>query len=209
VPETLLRQVRGEPAGASAGTSAGARGALLLRITGAARTRWRLVAGVAAGLVWAAAGWWLLHNQPGPIPSAPQPLGPDRLVASLMSRDLGLAAAQTPAERLNLLAQLADDLRAETGKLAGSPQAADVLEELASQYRVVVEDGVVQRARQLRLKDRPAVLKPIAKQLDEARTDADSLAHDNPAAASAFRAIADAAGHGSGQLQGLLREVRT
>jgi hypothetical protein len=206
VPEPLLRQVLGKGAASTAGTTGNLGDGLWLRLAGVGRTRWRLAAGVAAALVWAALGLWLFHDQPGPAPVAHRPLGPDQLVTSLMAHDLGLAEAQTPAERLKLLAQLADDLRAESKNLAGSPQAADVLEELASQYRVVVEDGVVQRARKLRPKDRPSVLAPIAKQLERARTDAETFAHEVPTAASAFRTIADAAKDGSGQLQGLLRE---
>ena len=74
--------------------------------------RWS--AGLAAACVLLAAGLWALQNWP----QTPGSIAEKPLLDRLVERDLDLAKAETAEDRLNTLADLADDLHKETRALA-------------------------------------------------------------------------------------------
>src|SRR5262249_21225359 len=115
---------------------------------------------VAAAAVLIASGIWLgtfLARGPEeqqaivkPAPKdQPQPPAPP-LMAQLVECDVRLAQAETPKQRVEALAHLADALWRETHTLGdANGGAAKEVAELAGLYERVVRDGVVPRARTL------------------------------------------------------------
>jgi hypothetical protein len=171
---------------------------------------WRyLTAAAAAVLFLAAAGLVMFAFRPGPD-NVPHPVSASRpLLNSLLERDLRLARATTQSERVEALAELADDLHGETEFLAPEANAAD-LQALASLYGEVIREGIVPRARDLDLpaEERRQLLTRIADHLTEAARTADQRAEQVPASASALQAIAKAARDGDGRLRQMIQEER-
>jgi hypothetical protein len=163
-----------------------------------------VAAGVAAALVLAVLGGWVwLSLGPGPAP-AKRPPPPDPFLASLFKRDLRLAVARTPQDRLEALLELAEDLH---GQARAGVQAAGVedLENLAQLFDQVVRQGMVPVAQKLPPAERRRLLDAIAGRLARTSREADQLAQNAPAApADALRQIAAAARFGDGQLRNLL-----
>ncbi|HEV3259401.1 MAG TPA: hypothetical protein VG013_21220 [Gemmataceae bacterium] len=167
-------------------------------------------AALAALVLLVLAGWalWGTRNPDGAVVPPPPSVLTDPLVAQLLDQDVRLAEAKTPRDRVTILADLADDLRAETHKLVGTADVAD-LRDLAEHYQLVVLQGVVKRAQGLRslpARERRTVLDPITAQLARAERDAKALAVEVPAAAQPLEMIAKAAHAGGDQLSGLPRE---
>jgi hypothetical protein len=170
---------------------------------------WRLPAGLAAAVLLLAVGGWLLYLL-RPAPPAPEvPHEVQRpLLDNLLERDLRLANATTQRERVEALADLADDLQGETRALALDADVSD-LESLSLLYGQVVRDGIVPRAQALPAAERRAVLTPIAERLGKARHQAEHLALDVPPdSAKPLKAIAAAAGDADRDLRALLGEDR-
>jgi hypothetical protein len=127
------------------------------------------------------------------------------LMAKVMECDLKLAEAQTPADRVTALAELAAVLQKETTLLSKSAGTAE-LNKLAGLYKQVIQDGVVPRARELPMEQRKDVLSVVAVQLGEARREAEQLALSTPRSAEALQTIAAAARDGDAQLRELMQE---
>jgi hypothetical protein len=221
-PELLLRRILGQQAAPPA-------------LPARPRSRWLVLggAGLAAAAVLIATGIflgdWLArtvrrgpHRSEGPAPLArvPQkqarpaqkdraPAGPavaDPLVARLLACDLNLAQADTPRQRVENLAALADELQGETRALA-DVAGPDDLRALAGLYERVVRDGVVARAGSLPAAERRPVLAPIADRLERTRRDLQELARAaRPASADTLRQLAEAAGAGDSRLRALMGE---
>jgi hypothetical protein len=110
---------------------------------------------------------WLILAGRSPAPSQPvfeeSPLA-DPLLADLVARDGRLAFATQPRQRLEILADIADDLRAQTQDGAlGAP--GDELLALAELYKRVVREGILRQAHALPEAERRLVLGPIAARL--------------------------------------------
>jgi hypothetical protein len=131
-----------------------------------------LVTALAAGLLMFFSVIVILRN---PRPSSPgTPPAPDPLLATLLTRDLKLAAPKTTRpDRFRTLADLADDLEGQAQPLAEA-NAVDDLKALAEWYRQVVHDGVeaLGQARGVSAQDRDEV----ATRLDRASASATELA---------------------------------
>jgi hypothetical protein len=163
-----------------------------------------LAAGLAAALLLAVAGWWAWWA-PETDPAVSRPPAADPLLASLLQRYVRLARTDLPRERVEALADLADDLQTRTRTLAPAAAAED-LTALAQLYERVVSDGVVERARALPADQRLNVLPPISERLARAGRQAQELAQEAPPASAApLLAIAAAARDGDSHLRGLLQ----
>jgi hypothetical protein len=151
--------------------------------------------------------WWAVQNaqdSAGVTRTPKAPANSDRLLASLVKHDLDLAISETPAQRVAVLAELADDLRGESAMLIQGPPAKDLLADLARLYRQVVTNGLVPNARELAAGQRQPLL-DIARQLAERSREAEQLAQAAPAdSADSLRAIAATARDGDQQLRALI-----
>jgi hypothetical protein len=169
--------------------------------------QWHAAAGVAAVfLVLILAGWALWTSGPEETTASRKRPAPDSFLATLFKRDLRLAVAETPRERLEALLDLADDLRGQTrtGLLVA---AAEDLENLAQLYDQVIREGVVAGARKLPRGQRRELLDPIADRLTRTGLDADREAGRVPeSSAEALRLIAAAARDAGDQLRTLAHE---
>ena len=171
------------------------------------RYRWYAAVGVAAAIFLLIFDGLVLWN---PTPSGKghkEQAIQDPLLASLLERDLRLAKAGNPRDRIEALADLADDLQEHTRKLSHRAEAED-LRRLAKLFERVVEEGIVRGAPAVPAAQRPRVLGSIADRLTRAGQDAGSLAAAVPeSSAPALRLIALAARHGGDQLRALAREA--
>jgi hypothetical protein len=166
-------------------------------------------AGLAAAVLVVVLVGWLVHARrlasAALLSHAPSA---DALPASLLQRDQRLAGAGTPSERLEILADLAEDLREQTQMLASSA-TGDQLTALAELYEQVVREGILKQAQSLPAADRPRVLGPIAERLDHAASQIEQMSHGVPPEYSKpLQTIAAAAQDGYSGLRALLPETR-
>ena len=105
-----------------------------------------LVIGGLAAAVLVAWGVWALFPRNGPRPEMAIP--DDPFLTRIVERDVALAKATTPEERLKVLSAMADDLSSQARSLArvASPEE---LRDLAKWYGKVVNDGIVKQAENL------------------------------------------------------------
>jgi hypothetical protein len=166
--------------------------------------RLALATALTAVLLLTAMGLWVWRYSVE-APGSPQGPTENPLLASLMKRNLRLAAARSPQERVQALAEVADDLHSETQALAELADTDD-LAELARLYQRVVREGIITQAKTLPAADRPAVLVAIADRLVQVGGEAERLAGRVPvASARPLRDIAAAARDGDRQLRDLIR----
>jgi hypothetical protein len=164
-----------------------------------APARRRIAAVLAASLLLLAFGLWI--NSPT-FPFTPKP--PDPLLASVVERDLRLAAAKSPSERVETLADLADDLQGSTRSLINHGQPDD-LKALANLYEQVVRDGIVAQASSLSPAEKARLLKGIAQRLADAGDEAEKLIKVLPESSAApLNIIVRAARDGDRDLRNLL-----
>jgi hypothetical protein len=169
-----------------------------------APARRRIAAVLAASLLLLAFGLWI--NSPTSL-FAPKP--PDPLLASVVERDLRLAAAKSPSERVETLADLADDLQGSTRTLIDAGQPDD-LKALADLYEQVVRDGIVLQAKSLPPEEQARLLEGIADRLVAAGDEAENRAKVLPESSAApLNIIIRAARDGDRNLRKLLREGRS
>lgn len=112
-----------------------------------ARVKWQHAAGLAASVAIAAGAWWAFER-PKP-PDAEKPVARrhgllENEVASLVK----LATADTPAERLDVWAKVADELRAEAKDVFRATQGVEI-NVLEDMYAKAVQKGVVVQAERL------------------------------------------------------------
>jgi hypothetical protein len=132
----------------------------------------------------------------------------DPLLANLLERDLRLASATTPRERIEILADLAEDLRQGTQQIAPAATQEE-LKAIACLYEQVVRDGIVKQAQALPATDRERVLDPIALRLDQTASQVDRLAREVSAQrAEQLQAIITSAHEGKRALCALLLKER-
>lgn len=171
------------------------------------RYRWYAAIGAAAALFLLIFDMMVLWNpDPAKRDQPPAAAPRDPFLANLFERNLRLAEARNSRTRLEALADLADDLQGQTGKLSQRAEADD-LRELARLYEQVVQDGIVRGAIALPAGQRTQVLKGIAERLARTAHDAGILATGAPDTSSAaLRAIASAAQTSGDRLRALLGE---
>jgi hypothetical protein len=152
---------------------------------------WRYLAAVAAAvLVLIGSGVIFYALRPDAETVAPAPVARrPQLLDNLLERDLRLAQATTQRERVEALADLADDLHGETQFLTLEANPTD-LDTLARLYAQVVREGIVPRARDLPAAQRRSVLVRIAERLLETASAADRRSKEAPAYAAVLNTIA-------------------
>ncbi len=170
----------------------------------------RLAVGLAAAGVLLAVGWWVLREHeaaPDGRPAAPPPRNP--LLASLLRRDLRLATAGSPAERLEILADVADDLQGTVRTLAREA-GAESLDDLVRLYQQVVQDGIVRQAQAVPAAQRQRVVDPVADRLARTARLADRQADGaDPAHAPFLHQLGTCAREGNRRLYALLNEGKS
>jgi hypothetical protein len=169
-----------------------------------------LTAAAAVLTITSLAAWWLQDvAEPTPAPTPHEKAAPPPLLGSLLHHDLRLATADTPAERVEILADLADDLHREIRLLAHDGEAED-LATLARLYDRVVRDGIMVQAHGLPSANRRPVLHPVASRLALAARNVRELMKEVSApAASSLSRMADAAIDGQHCLNALELEGKS
>jgi hypothetical protein len=168
------------------------------------------VGGLAAAILVLVGGWQLFRT--GPAPVAKIIPSEDPLLKAMVRRDLALAQAKTPAQRLEVLGGMADDLSGEARNLA-RVATAEELRELSGLFRKVVDDGIIKQARDfpphgLSVSERKTLFETLAAKLAEAGQEADRSARESPPHAQpALKTIADTARDGQTRLRAMAREV--
>jgi hypothetical protein len=115
------------------------------------------------------------------------------LVARVLGHDLRLAGTFKPAEQFQVLAELARDLGAEALRQAGV-EHSDSLAVVSLGYAQVVRRGLVGRIRAVPAENRPRLVAPVVKELQQTGSAADRLARDAaPDARDALRTLRAAA----------------
>ena len=167
----------------------------------------KYVAGLAAAVLVAVGGWAVVR--PSRTPDVAKAVAPKHpLLDKVVGRDLDLARATTPAQRLEILGGLADDLSAETRGLARVADP-DELNDLARWFDRVVRAGIVRQAEQLpphalTPEKRAALIDQLSAKLADAGREADAAAREAPPHAHpALKTIADSARDGRVKLRAI------
>ncbi|VTU00671.1 unnamed protein product [Gemmataceae bacterium] len=167
-----------------------------------------LVGGLAAAVL-VAFGAWATIGKNGPKPDLAEKTPRDPFLEKMVQRDVALARAATPAQKLVALGGLADDLSAEARGLAriASP---DELKDVARWFDRVVKDGLVPRAKDLTTDagstpaERKAQLADLAARLGHAADEVKKASGEVPPDAKpVLERIADTARFGQKKLQDL------
>jgi hypothetical protein len=140
-----------------------------------APARRRVATVMAAALLLFAVTFWSAGPHGPFTPSSPiaKP-GPDPLLARLMQLEMKLAAATEPKTKMQVLADIADDLRA-TQDLAETAKVED-LDKMAKLYEKVVSQSMINQAERVAEAEREEVFPAIADRLALAKDKARSMA---------------------------------
>jgi len=158
-----------------------------------------LALALAASLAVFALSWWAWPHR-----SVPTLQTHDPLAARQQDRDRRLTQARTPAERVQVLTDLAQGLHQEALQLARKSDKEE-LRVVARFYREVVRDNLLEQARKLPRNERP-MLKDVADHLNEVESEMlRRVAGEVEASAAApLRDIAQAARESHDQLRQLI-----
>jgi hypothetical protein len=165
----------------------------------------QLAGGLAAAVLLAVGGWWLL-TRPGPTPETALPTPRDPFVEKLVRQNIALAHASKPTERLQLLGGLADAISSQTRNLARVANPSD-LNELAALFDKVIHTGLARQVETmpdhaLTLTEKQELYSSLAQKLGTLATDAETLAHEVPPEAKpALQKIAVSAREGQKKFQ--------
>ncbi|MFO0799537.1 MAG: hypothetical protein U0804_18870 [Gemmataceae bacterium] len=181
------------------------------KVTATPRRGWTLprpsakaLAGLAAAVLVAFGVWNATKTGKQPV-VAKGPAPRHALLEKVVQRDVALAKARTPSDRLDALAGLAEDVAAESRALA-LVAGADDLREVAEWFRTA-SDGLVEQADKvpphaLTPDQRRALLTRLTDRLAEAGRAAEQAAKESPPHAQpALRSIADTARDGQTKLR--------
>lgn len=150
--------------------------------------------------------WWI---RPQLEDAAPPKLASDPLLASLLHRDLRLAEAGSPRERIEVLTDLADDLHRETRSLAQAT-ATPQLTALARLYGQVIRDGILTQAEALPPPERAPFLDGIAGRFAAMAQAAEQWnGHVPDDCAAPIAAMVSAAQEGQRRLHDLARQEKS
>jgi hypothetical protein len=162
----------------------------------------------AAGLLLLVSGWVLFKGSPTPQAARHdrQPPPRDPLLAHLLDHSVQLSQSSTPRQRVEQVRRLVDDLHRRTEDLR--PLASQgTLKQLARLYERVVQDVVVESARQVPLDERRAVLLPVAEQLLRVSDQTELwMQEGNGTDLEPLRQIGQVARAGDQQLRSLVQE---
>ena len=168
----------------------------------------KTLAGLAAAVFIAVAGWLMM--KPGPGNSIVAQEAPrDPFLDKIVQRDLALAQAKSPDQRLEVLGGLADDLSAEARSLSKIAQPEE-LRDLSSMFQKVVNEGIVEQARKLpghamTRTQKDELLQKLSSKLSDAGQQADEAARQSPPHAQpALKSISDTARDGRVKLKAIL-----
>ncbi len=162
---------------------------------------------VAATLLLGTIAYLSLRNKTGPAPlGTPR----DPLLDSLVKLNVDLAdpKKQSAAERVQILASVAEDLNKEMRDIARADATGENMRDLEKMYRKVVIDGLVVQARLVERSQREAVLGKVADNLVKAGLNAEDTAKEAPQhSAESLREAAGHAREGTKQIKALLQEA--
>jgi hypothetical protein len=155
-------------------------------------------------------GWWMSNGSDAPQPEPPREKpATDPLLASLLQRDLRLATATSPRERIEILADMAQELQ-DAIRLLAQAAGGEPLEGMATLYDQVVRDGIIKQAQALADNERRPILNPIADRLARTARSVERLAGKVPAEHSKpLHTIAAAAREGNRHLYALVAKERS
>jgi len=159
---------------------------------------------VAATLLIGAIAWFSVRgNRPAPSPSSPA----DPLLDHLVQLNVEMAKTQTPAQRVVVLARVADELNLEMREIARADASGDNMQALRQLYQNVVI-GLLDQAPLIDRAQKEAVLGKVAAGLVQAGQRAEQTASESPEhSAAALREAAGTAREGNKKLQRLIREA--
>lgn len=174
--------------------------------------RLAVAAAMSAALVLIAVGMlvWQHANrtQTNVVERPKPPPAEETLLAGLMKNNLNLASAKTSRQRVEALADVAENLQSELRSLIDVANPED-LTALARLYERVMRQGIVPQAKTIPAAERALLLGPLADRLAQVQDEADQLAaqlaNHRPAVARPLRDLAAAARDGDRQLRILLR----
>jgi hypothetical protein len=164
-----------------------------------------LVVGGLAAAVLIALGVWAFFPKSGPKPEMAA-IPDDPFLKKMVQRDLALARAKTPVERLQTLSGMAEDLSGQARALA-RVASADELRDLAHWYDKVVKNALVKQAETMPIHAmdqgvRQKEYQALAEKLAETAAETDKLlATVPPDAKPALQKIADSARDGQKKLK--------
>jgi len=128
----------------------------------------------------------------------------DPMLKEVVAAKVELDRAHTGADRVKVLAKLADSIHEEARTL--SKVTPDEMNSLAVMYKKVVEEALVPQARSLNDDERKVTLPKYAQRLGEAEQEANRLAAESPVGSDrALREIAEAARAGRIELAKLIQ----
>ena len=128
----------------------------------------------------------------------------DPMLKEVVAAKVDLDRAHSSADRVKVLAKLADTIHEEARTL--SKITPDEMSSLATMYKKVVEEALVPQARSLSDDERKSTLPKYADQLGKAEQDANRLAAESPVGSDrALREIAEAARAGRIELAKLIQ----
>jgi len=162
-------------------------------------------AGLAAAALIAVGGLWFATRPPKPIPDELAKVQKHPLLDKVVARDVQLARAASPTQKLEALGGMAEELAGEARGMARLAPGAE-LRQMAGWYEKVVRDGLVPQSAKLPphvpAAEKAALLQTIATKLDADADAADKLSGEAPQDAQpALKRIADAARDGGQKLR--------
>ena len=165
------------------------------------------VGGLAAA-VFVAVGLYAFWPKSTPQPAVVK-IEKHPLLEKMVARDVALARAKSPAERLQILNGMADDLATETRGMARIAPGGD-LKLMAGWYEKTVRDGMVKQAANLPVEmsasEKAKLLDSYAAKLDADASAAETLSRESPPDAQpALKRMIDAAREGEKSLRAAAR----
>jgi hypothetical protein len=135
---------------------------------------------VAATLLIGTIAWLSLRGDKQPVTNN---LPPDPMLDNLVKLNVELAKTQTPAERVEVLAKVADELSQEMRDIARADPKGDEMQALLDMYRKVIVNGLVAQAEQMKSLEpdvREKALKGVVDRLAKAGQKAEQMAAESP-----------------------------
>lgn len=160
---------------------------------------------IAATLLVGVIAWISLRGQK---PQQPNQQPSDPLLESVVQLNVELAKTQSPAERVDVLTRLADELNQEMREIARADSTGESMQALELMYRKVVLQGLIAQAKLVERSKREAVLRPVADRLAMAVQSANQSAAESPEhSAVRLRNAADIARDGASEIHKLIKEA--